>query len=206
MLGEPFAGTVPATLEAVHLLVEGVAHCEERKASPLGLNDLDLEPLADRDRIGGAIGEVEHVLRHHRANAVTGWLRWGKQTMGDDDVPRSLADVEENGLARDEEAISLLVVSADKEREPTELDASSSGLRLVSLGRENVGASVAEILEVEGFVARVTRHGPIVAPRSPSCSPLSPPCAQDGRSQVAVLATSPMPRSLAVVRACRRPS
>jgi hypothetical protein len=78
--------------------------------------------------------------------------------MGDDDVPRSLADVEENGLARDEEAVSLLVVSADKEREPTELDASSSGLRLVSLGRENVGASVAEILEVEGFVARVTRH------------------------------------------------
>ena len=78
--------------------------------------------------------------------------------MGHDDVPCPLADVEGDGLARDEEAIALLVVSADEEREPAQLDASSSGLRLVCFGRENVGASVAEILEVEGFVACVTRH------------------------------------------------
>ena len=78
--------------------------------------------------------------------------------MGDDDVPRLLADVEGDGLARDEEAVALLVVSADEEREPAELDASSSRWRLVCFGRENVGASVAEILEVEGFVARFTRH------------------------------------------------
>ena len=70
--------------------------------------------------------------------------------MGDDDVPGLFADVERDGLARDEEAVSPLVVSADEEREPAELDASSSGRRLVCFGRENVGASVAEILEVEG--------------------------------------------------------
>jgi hypothetical protein len=167
VLSEPFAGTVPATLKAVHLMVEGVAHREEREAAPLGLDDLDLEPLADRDRMGGAVGEVEHVLRHRRADAVTGWLGGGEQAMGDDDVPRALADVEGNGLARDEEAVTLLVVGADEEREPAEFDASPSGQRSVCLGRENVGASVAEILEVEGFVARVTRHGPIVAPSSP---------------------------------------
>jgi len=78
--------------------------------------------------------------------------------MGDDDVPRLLADVEGDGLAWDEEAVALLVVSADEEREPAELDASSSGQRLVCFGRENVGPSVAEIPEAEGFVARVTRH------------------------------------------------
>jgi hypothetical protein len=122
------------------------------------LDDLDLEPLADRDRMGGAVGEVEPVLRHYRANAVTGWLGGGEQAMGDDDVPRLLADVEEDGLARDEEAIAALVVTADEEREPAELDATSSGQRLVCYGRKNVGASVAEVLEVEGLVARVTRH------------------------------------------------
>ena len=85
--------------------------------------------------------------------------------MGDDDVPRLLADVEGNGLARDEEAVALLVVRADEEREPTKLDASSNGLRSVCFGRENVGASVAEIVEVEDLVARVTRHLPILANR-----------------------------------------
>ena len=89
---------------------------------------------------------------------MTGWLGGGEQAMGDDDVPRLLADVEGDGLTRDEEAVTLLVVRADEEREPAELHASPSWQRLVCLGRENVGASVAEILEIEGFVARVTRH------------------------------------------------
>jgi hypothetical protein len=78
--------------------------------------------------------------------------------MDDDDVPRLLTDVEGDGLARDEEAVALLVVSADEEREPPELDASTSGQRLVCFGRENVRANVTEILEVESFVARVTRR------------------------------------------------
>ena len=78
--------------------------------------------------------------------------------MGDDDVPRQSTDVKRDGLGRDEEAIALLVVSADEEREPAELDASSSWRRLVCFGRKNVDASVADILEAEGFVARVTRH------------------------------------------------